>query len=192
MNAARRPAKPAALPGFSSPSAGFDEPMAMLAACHDRMRRSLGLLDKICARLEDGPVDAAVHLAAGDVLRYFDKAAPHHHEDEEQHVFPRLLAGPVDAEVRAAVLQLQEDHLWMEAQWTRLRTPLGALATGHPDGFDAEHIEAVRQFIAVYDKHLRTEDTLVFPAAAALLDADTLRGMGQEMATRRGAKPPAG
>jgi hemerythrin-like domain-containing protein len=192
MNAQRRPAKPAALPGFSSPSAGFDEPMAMLSACHDRMRRSLGLLDKICARLEDGPVDAAVHVAAGDVLRYFDQAAPHHHEDEEQHVFPRLLAGTQDADVRKAVLQLQEDHLWMEAQWTRLRTPLGALTTGHADGFGPEEIAAVRQFIAVYEKHLRTEDTLVFPAVAALMDADALRGMGEEMAARRGAKPPAG
>ena len=31
------------LPGFSSPAAGFDEPFAMLDACHERVRRSLGL-----------------------------------------------------------------------------------------------------------------------------------------------------
>jgi hemerythrin-like domain-containing protein len=178
----------AALPGFSSPAASFDEPMAMLSACHDRMRRSLDLLGRICTRLEAGPVDAAVHAAAADVLRYFDQAAPHHHEDEEQHVFPRLLAGTQDAAVRAAVLQLQEDHLWMEGHWRRLRTPLAALATGHEEGFGPEQVEAARTFVAVYGKHLQTEDTVVFPAVAALLDARAMHDMGEEMASRRGAQ----
>src|SRR5262245_58481477 len=144
MSARPRPTSPAALPGFSSPAASFDEPMAMLSACHDRVRRSLDLLDRISARVEAGRVDDAVCPAAAAVLRYFDQAAPHHHEDEEQHVFPRLLAGTDDPAVRTAVVQLQEDHLWMEAQWTRLRTPLAALATSHhAEGFDAEQLEAI-------------------------------------------------
>jgi hemerythrin-like domain-containing protein len=188
MNAQRRPAS---LPGFSSPAAGFDEPMAMLSACHDRMRRSLDQLTKICTRLEAGRIDEAVHHAARDVLRYFDQAAPNHHEDEEQHIFPRLLADMDDPAVRTAVLQLQEDHLRMESHWSHLRTPLAALATGHAEGFDAGQIQAARTFIALYGRHLQTEDTLVFPAAAALLDAAALRDMGAEMASRRGAKGPA-
>ena len=54
--------------GFSPPAAGFDEPMAMLEACHDRIRRSLALLGRLCQRVAQGRVDAAVHAAAADVL----------------------------------------------------------------------------------------------------------------------------
>jgi len=36
--------------------------------------------------------DARSRSAARDVLRYFDLAAPQRHDDEERHVFPRVLA----------------------------------------------------------------------------------------------------
>jgi hemerythrin-like domain-containing protein len=125
------------------------------------------------------------------VLRYFDTAAPQHHEDEEQHVFPRLLAGSDDARVLAAVRRLQEDHLWMEAQWARLRTPLAALAAGHGEGCSPQQAAAARHFAALYGEHVRLEDRVVLPAAAALLDAAALREIGREMAARRGIEPPA-
>ena len=63
-----------------------------------------------------------------------------------------------------------------------------AHATGHPEGFDAAQLEAARQFIAVYARHLQTEDAFIFPVVTPLLDADALHGMGEEMATRRGAR----
>ena len=175
-----------ALPGFSSPAAGFDDPLAMLQACHDRVRRSLNLLDRVCERVVEGRIDDAVHKAAGDVLRYFDQAAPQHHEDEEQHIFPRVLAATRDPTVRAAVVKLQEDHLAMEAHWARLRTPL---AVGHARNFGAEQIGMARDFVALYDGHGETEESLVFPFAATLIDDETRRAIGEEMAGRRGAKP---
>jgi hemerythrin-like domain-containing protein len=179
--------RPASFPGFEAPAAGFDEPMEMLHACHDRVRRSLELLRRIGERLTQGRVDADVHRAAADVLRYFDQAAPNHHEDEEQHIFPLVLRHTDDARVRAAVVKLQEDHLVMESQWARLRTPLVALAAGRAQGFGAAQIEAAARFRALYQDHARNEETLVFPAAAALLDEAALRAMGEEMAGRRGA-----
>jgi len=190
MPSDRPPAPPAPLPGFTAPAAGFDEPLAMLDACHVRVRRTLDLLLRIVERVEAGRFDAAVRRAASDVLRYFDIAAPQHHEDEEQHIFPRLLAGSDDPDVRVAVIQLQEDHQAMERQWARLRTSLAGLATGHGEACGPEHAEAARQFAALYGAHILIEDTVVLPAAAALLDAETLRAMGIEMARRRGAKFP--
>ncbi len=178
------------LPGFSTPAVGFDQPLEMLHACHDRVRRSLDLLVRVCERLEAGHIDAAVHEAAADVVRYFDKAAPHHHEDEEQHIFPRVLSLAQDAAVRAAVLRLQEDHLAMEQQWSRLRTPLAALARGHADAFGAEQLESARLFASLYTSHMVLEDDIVFPAAVVLMDEDALRAMGAEMESRRGAQRP--
>ncbi|MDY0108049.1 MAG: hemerythrin domain-containing protein, partial [Giesbergeria sp.] len=80
-----------ALPGFGGPAVGFDTPFEMLAACHERVLRSLALLQKLQDYLHGHPCDDSARQAARDVLRYFDVAAPLHHEDEELHVFPPLL-----------------------------------------------------------------------------------------------------
>ena len=81
-----------ALPGFGAPAVGFDTPFEMLEACHERVERSLDLLARLCSYLHDHACDDTARQAARDVLRYFDIAAPLHHEDEELHVFPLLLA----------------------------------------------------------------------------------------------------
>jgi hemerythrin-like domain-containing protein len=181
-----RPDPSRSLPGFSSPAAGFDEPMEMLLGCHDRVRRSLQLLERLCERVAEGRIGETVRDGARDVLRYFDQASPQHHEDEERHVFPRVLAASPSPAVRAAVLQLQEDHRRMERQWARLRTPLAALAAGRDAAFGRAQIEAAARFCALYEAHLRTEEAIVFPVAAALLDAQALQAIGEEMAARRG------
>lgn len=184
-----RPYRPASLPGFSSPAVGFDEPMEMLHACHDRVRRSLNLLRRLGERVSEGRLDDAVYSAAADVVRYFDLAAPHHHQDEERHIFPLLLSQCADPALREAVLRLQEDHRSMESQWASLRTALTALAGGHGEAFGAEQIDAATRFRELYERHTQTEEALVFPAACALADEQTLQAMGQEMAGRRRASP---
>ena len=97
------------LPGMHTPGAGFDQPFEMLDACHDRVRRSLDLLARLRSYLRDKGCDDSARQAARDVLRYFDMAAPLHHEDEERHVFPPLLAQTGDAPLLALVRQLQRD-----------------------------------------------------------------------------------
>ncbi|RYY71287.1 MAG: hemerythrin domain-containing protein, partial [Comamonadaceae bacterium] len=81
-----------ALPGLRSPGVGFEQPFEMLEACHERVQRSLQLLARLCAHVRSQGGDDSAREAARDVLRYFDIAAPLHHEDEELHVFPPLLA----------------------------------------------------------------------------------------------------
>jgi len=179
---------PTALTNFDAPATRFDEPLAMLQACHDRVRLGLSTLLEIGERVAAGRLDGTVHRAAAEVLHYFDQAAPHHHEDEEQHIFPCVLARTVDDAVRAAVLKLQEDHLAMEAQWARLRVPLAALAHGRAEAYDLRQIEAAAHFCALYASHAQREEEVVFPLAALLLDRAALRTMGEEMAGRRRAR----
>ena len=126
-------------------------------------------------------------LAARDVLRYFDIAAPLHHEDEELHVFPPLLAqgSPV---VVALVQQLQADHAAMAADWAQARVPLQALAEGQLMAFSAEHEALLARFAARYGAHIRHEEDSAYPAAQALLPEATQQAMGVEMARRRGAR----
>ena len=68
----------------SGPAVGFDEPFEMLEACHERVQRSLALLARLIAHVDAHGHDEKSRSAAHDVLRYFELAAPHHHEDEEQ------------------------------------------------------------------------------------------------------------
>ncbi|WP_047193979.1 hemerythrin domain-containing protein [Caldimonas brevitalea] len=177
------------LPGHTSPAASFDQPFEMLAACHERVQRSLGLLQRLAAHLAEHGNDSPARSAAADVLRYFDLAAPHHHEDEERHVFPALLRSP-DAALRAAVEQLQRDHAEMRDLWSTLRVALQAVAAGESAAFDAPTLALLQRFVALHQDHLRIEDSLVYPQARAAVGPGSLQMMGDEMAQRRGATRP--
>jgi len=101
--------------------------------------------------------------AARDVLRYFDIAAPLHHEDEELHVFPPLLErGGADAV--AAVRRLQQDHEAMSANWQAARALLLALAEGRRDAFGSEDETVLERFAGIYAEHIRIEEEVVYPS----------------------------
>lgn len=176
-----------AFPGFDTPAVGFEQPFELLAACHERVRCSLGLLDRLIAHIDHYGHDANARSAASDVLRYFDLAAPLHHQDEELHVFP-LLAGGVDTDLAATVAALHADHLQMQALWDDLRTPLCAwarpCATGVISGA-ARHQAA--EFARLSLAHVQTEERVVFPAARARIDATRLARMSADMQGRRRA-----
>ena len=174
-----------ALPGFGAPAVGFDTPFEMLQACHERVERTLALLQKLCDYLHGHACDDSARQAARDVLRYFDMAAPLHHEDEELHVFPLLLKRG-DADVVVQGQQLQRDHDAMEQHWQDARVRLLALADGGVDAFSAEDEVVFARFAAGYAEHIRCEEEVVYPAASALLDAAALQRMGSEMRQRRG------
>lgn len=167
-----------------APAAGFDEPFEMLAACHERVERMLGLLERLAAHVQQKGGDAEAAQAARDVMRYFDQAGPAHHEDEERHLFPALAA---DAARAADVRRLQDEHHAMVAQWAGVRADLVAVEGGAPAlpaGADARWAA----FAALYRGHIVLEDGTVYPAARARLDAAAQAAMGEEMARRRGVR----
>ncbi|QTD44655.1 hemerythrin domain-containing protein [Ottowia testudinis] len=175
------------LPGFQSPAVGFEQPFEMLEACHERVQRSLALLARLVAYIDAKGHDASSRSAAGDVLRYFDIAGPHHHEDEERHLFP-LLKEHADARVRGAVAQLQADHVEMHALWQRLRAVLLAWRDGEPAPAVTDAARTLaRDFAAAYERHIPLEESLAYPAARTLLAAADLQRIGAEMAARRRA-----
>jgi hemerythrin-like domain-containing protein len=177
-------------PGLHSPAAGFDQPFDMLAACHDRVRRSLALLERLVQHLQDRGADAQARDASRDVLRYFDMAAPAHHEDEERHVIP-LLLGSANADLQAAGQQLLADHVLIREGWAALAPLLRSVAEGAAVALPALQ-QAAAQFVQVHHGHLALEDTLAFPQARTHLGSDALQAMGSEMAARRGVRTAGG
>lgn len=107
-------------PGQAEPGVGFEQPFDMLAACHDRVRRSLALLQRLLAHWPAHGADAMARSAAADVWRYFEIAAPQHHLDEERHVLPRLAAS-TDPALREAAAGLLADHAAFAALWATQR-----------------------------------------------------------------------
>lgn len=180
-----------AQPGQSAPAVGFEAPFDMLNACHERVERMLVLIVRLQARLQEQGLDDQVRQAARDVMRYFDIAAPLHHEDEERHVFPPLMCG-ADAAVKALVLRLIQDHRQMEIAWQGARAVLHALAE-HDDAQPFEELTvwqkvALNDFARLYRQHLDDEDKVAYPAAQGLLSPAALADMSQDMMARRGVK----
>lgn len=178
-------------PGQHAPGVGFEAPFEMLGACHERVERMLGLIGKIREHVKTHGADGQARDAARDVMRYFDQAGPHHHEDEERHVFPPLLAQR-DPAVLAVVIRLKQDHREMAAQWAPLRAALAALADAGEGwaGFSAEEEQRFDTYDALYRRHLVDEDAVVYPAARALIRGDALQAMSTDMMARRGLAQP--
>ena len=179
------------LPGHSAPAAGFEAPFEMLATCHERVERMLKLQARLQQHLLDKGCDEPARQAARDVMRYFDIAAPLHHQDEELHVFPPLLAGP-DAGVRELVRRLIQDHRQMEVAWFEARCVLLAIADSSASGWTpltAGQTAALTQFSAVYRQHLDGEDAVAYPAAQAALSPAAVQAMSEDMMQRRGVAP---
>lgn len=107
---------------YAGPAVGFEQPFEMLLACHERVQRSLDLLLRLQAHVARHGADDEARDAARDVLRYFDIAGPHHHQDEEQHVLPRLRA----AGQAALAQRLAADHTEMTASGPRCALPCSA------------------------------------------------------------------
>ena len=175
------------LPGFGAPAVGFEQPFEMLEACHERVNRTLDLLRRLMAHIDTNGHDTSSRSAAADVLRYFDIAAPLHHEDEELHVFPAL-ARRTDVKLRAAIAALQGDHERMAMYWAQLR---GALVLWRDDAaapaIDGATRRLAADFIGGYAAHIATEEELVYPAARACFDDAGLARIGAEMQARRHA-----
>lgn len=171
------------MPGSLKPSSAFEQPFEMLAACHERVDRMLALLARLLQHLPTHGCDDQASQAARDVMRYFDVAAPLHHQDEELHVFP-LLLGSADASVGELVRGLQQDHREMETGWAQARIALQAVVDGQAPG--ATEVAALQQFAALYPLHMQREDSIVYPAAQLALSAPALQVMSEDMMRRRG------
>jgi hemerythrin-like domain-containing protein len=174
---------------FSSPSAGYDQPLEMWIDCHKRIARMNALLQRLVDHLKHHAVDKHAGVTATSIRRYFDEAAPRHHEDEEVDLFPLLRRrlpdrAPQDqAAVVAALDRLQAEHADLGGLWQQVRAVLVAIESGLPASLDPD---LVQRFASGYRAHCEIEDTVVAEALKRCLAEADLDALGQSMAERRG------
>lgn len=170
---------------------GFDQPLAVLKHCHDRIRRQLATLNKLVAHLPDHGADQDAKQAAQAVLNYFTKAAPLHHEDEEVNLLPELKQTATDenADLLATLLpKILAQHEVMAEQWQQLEKQLLAIIAttiNNPASLSASDVQA---FNALYDEHMQIEETHIAPMAKRLFSDVQMNAMGAAMQARRGIK----
>lgn len=168
---------------------GFDQPIAVLKHCHDKIRKQLTTLQNLLAYLPQQGNTIAAQQAAKAVLQYFNKAAHLHHDDEEQDLMPMLqaTASGADAALLATLVpEILADHQRMDQAWSTLRPQLDAIAAGastelSPDGVNA--------YVDAYHAHMSKEEGQLAPMAKRLFSAQQMEQLGTAMQRRRGIAP---
>lgn len=174
------PALPRQTPALLAPSDG----VALLDACHQQTLVTLGKLSVLMAHLDAHGSDADAQALARDIVAFFDRTGRQHHEEEERHVFPRLLASS-DPEMVRAIQRLQQDHGWLEADWNEIGPQIDAVAGGQ-GWVDLDILrEGVEIFVALSQEHMALEESLIYPSLRAQLATPERIDMGREMLARR-------
>jgi hemerythrin-like domain-containing protein len=171
------------VPGYAGPSAGFEAPLEMLAACHVRIERQCATLRRLVAHLVRHGSDGEAREAAANVMRYFDTSARHHHADEEKDLFPALIESVAGSDAVCVTEGLSSDHRELEARWQRVRAVLERVVAGERVSLKSEDVEAL---VTLFERHIQREEGELLPMAARLLSDDELDRVGRAMRERRG------
>ena len=139
----------------------------MLDATHREVMQVLGRLQQWVEQLDTQGIDADTRRTAGEICSFFDGGVREHHEAEELHVFPALVASQ-DAALLQHVRRLQQDHGWIEEDWRELRPQLQAVVDGI-NGYDLAFLRAaVPVFTELYRDHIALEESVVYPESRRL------------------------
>lgn len=168
---------------------GFDQPIAVLKHCHDKIRKQLTTLQNLLAYLPQQGNTIAAQQAAKAVLQYFNKAAHLHHDDEEQDLMPMLqaTASGADAALLATLVpEILADHQRMDQAWSTLRPQLDAIAAGASTELSPGGVNA---YVDAYHAHMSKEEGQLAPMAKRLFSAQQMEQLGTAMQRRRGIAP---
>jgi hemerythrin-like domain-containing protein len=157
----------------------IDDPIELLLACHDKVRRFTTLALKLRDHVVTDGADAQAADAAQSILRYFDMAAPLHHDDEDLNLFPALRSlGHPELTARIDALSAEHDTLGM--QWLQLHPWLEALTAGVPTPAPT----IIDDFVRDYQQHAQHEESDIYPWARQL-DTEQIQRISQAMVLRR-------
>jgi hemerythrin-like domain-containing protein len=175
---------------FSSPAAGFDDPVELWLACHERVLRFCSLMARLNQHLGQVGADADARVTANSIRRYFNEAAPRHHADEEIDLFPRLRARLAAEELTAlepTLAAIEQDHRITEGLWQGLDATLSRVEAGERSELDPAIVD---RWTALYQHHIQAEEQVILPALRRALTAADWKAAGRAMAERRGVTWP--
>lgn len=140
----------------------------VLDATHQQIHQNLAALAELLPQIEGGGENKAVRQQVAAVEAFFSGTSRQHHQEEEKNIFPNLLQSP-DKELVQAVQTLQQDHHWIELNWSELAPMLRAIAQGEDWVDMAELRHGIEVFLNLCHDHIVLEETLIYPQARAQL-----------------------
>ncbi|MGB5605857.1 MAG: hemerythrin domain-containing protein [Gammaproteobacteria bacterium] len=162
---------------------GFDQPLALLRACHARMLDHCELLEQLIANLNSDTIDTETAAAARSVMAYFSSSALEHHLDEEGDLFPLLARQSL--KLADLVHSLRQEHAELDALWKALEVDLRRF----PEVADrAAFSTTANRFCELSRQHVRRENMEFLPRAESSLSSEQLKDIGAAMAERRGVR----
>jgi hemerythrin-like domain-containing protein len=166
----------------------FNNPLGLLSDCHRRIEHFLNVLVKVANRARGASLDSEQRRALTAALDYFERAAPRHTLDEEESLFPRLRAHD-DARVELeAIEKLHSDHAVADEMHRQVHSLVRLWLDGGELSEKNTHrlVEMLKELSSLYERHIKLEDSQLFPKAARVLDPGEIEVIGREMAARRG------
>jgi hemerythrin-like domain-containing protein len=162
----------------------------LLTDCHRRIEKFLDALAMVAIQSEGEKLTNEQREAVEVCLLYFKEAAPKHTADEEESLFPRMLAKRNEEveESRSSLAQLHSDHRLAEEAHRTLdelfRRWLLDVVLSVPDA--NRLISTLTSLRETYARHIKEEEEQIFPLAARLLTPSDFCDLASEMAKRRG------
>ena len=160
---------------------GFDQPLALLRACHDKILAHCDLLEQLITHMAGSGADAEARKIAERINRYFSSSAELHHRDEEEDLFPRI--NRQSLKIAELVFALKKEHQQLETLWKTLSPELKRLSA---DAFSADFFKSADDFCSLYRAHIERENSEFLPLVANSLSQQELTAIGESMAERRG------
>jgi len=164
----------------------LNDPLGLLTDCHRRIEKFATILHTLAEQDVGDNLDAERREALRVSLRYFRESAPKHKADEEESLFPRLLAR--GCEIAGMLDVLNSDHRSFDDSHKQVEE-LGRswLANDSLKSIEATRLRMILiDMREKYARHIGIEETHVFPMAGRILPPEELQAIANEMAQRRG------
>lgn len=161
----------------------FDDPLGVLHACHERMLAQCETLEKLVAHVAGRGVDEEARAAIQRLVSYFSTSAVHHHQDEEQDLFPLL--NRQSLKLAELIHQLRGQHQQLDNAWQTLLADLKKPAGLADNTAFPGH---VADFCTLYREHIERENRELLAIARHILSQAQLKEIGKAMARRRGLR----
>lgn len=168
---------------LSVPGPTFEQPLEMLTACHDKVRRFARLAERLAGHVDQHGADDEARQAAASILRYFDLAAPLHHADEEADLFPAL-RGLGDPVLNEALAQLEAEHVTLGACWQAVRPWLITIEQGSPHAAPPVLTRFAEDYPAHADREERPNEHAPFDSSTRTHTTHRLAALCQRAAPR--------
>lgn len=170
----------------AKPDSGFDDPIGMLKDCHRRIEHFLNILCIVVERARGRDLNQEETAALQASLQYFRVGGKRHNADEEESLFPRLRQSAGEHDL-TELGRLEEDHQTADGLHVTAETLYEKwIASGTLNEDEHQRLASATQSLKhLYNEHIHTEEQVVFPRAAQILDQETARAIGNEFRLRR-------